>query len=234
MTNRILEEYLDRMRVPLRDLDEAERDALLDEMRAHLETAIEQRVRDEPDMGLDAATLAETRAFGEPEEIAAARIAPGAPSPSVVDGWPAPRRRRALVLAMLAPLLLIGFVVGTYYWVEEQHHPAPEPDVDYYRIFDFDNDTGVVNDTFNVTPDMTFVTFRIELGLRPGQCLALRIVDPAGKPALDEPAMCSARDALTRQLSVSPRADGQHGLWRIEARYTEIGGWMRIQAFATS
>lgn len=230
MTNDVLEEYLQRIRAALRDLDDDEQDAVVEEMRAHLETAIEQRMRDDPDATRESATLAETRAFGEPEEIASARLA-SRPPPAAFDLEPAPpRARRAwkVALALLVPLLLVGAGAAVLAGEPRDDNAPPKPR--YERFFEFSNETGVINDTVEVGADVAFLTFHIDVGMVDVYCLHLRIVDPNGTAAFDEE-LCGASG---QRITTSPAADGQQGTWRIEVRYEGIHGWLKLQAYMRS
>lgn len=105
MSNEVLQEYLRRVRDELRDAPHEQQDAMIAEMRAHLEDAIAARLRQVPGMTPEAAALAETRAFGEPAEIAASRRPPGPPAASL------PRIPRWL-LAAVATVVLVGMLLG--------------------------------------------------------------------------------------------------------------------------
>lgn len=215
MTNRILDEYLARVRAELADLGDADREAVVDDMRGHLEQAISERMAADPTADLDSTTLEETRAFGEPAEIAAAHGGSGARKPS------RPRRvpRWALIAGGLV-LLLVAAGISIDLLEEKQQGFAPYERVNEGLV----NQTSSVNETFLVPPltlDLSIYIDVRESPRSPDGCAGLRITDPRGVVVLDEWDACGD---MRHTLEFRPHGSGGAGPWRVEIQYRSFTG----------
>lgn len=217
MTNRVLEEYLSRVRDALSSLPEDERAAVVAETRAHIEEAIETRMAAEPGASLAEVTLQETRAFGDPAELAAARGASPRERPPR-RSWP----RWAKLLAGGVALLLVVIVAVDLIDKPAQYTP-------YQRDNVLEAHTALVNDTFEVRPDTQTlsITVRIE---RESGCTGVRVSDPTGEVVLDQWDACGD---VTRSIEAKPSVTGRTGEWRIELRHRDFTGTVFVHTRGT-
>lgn len=229
MTNKILEEYVGRVRAELHALADDERDAVIDEMRAHLEDAISQRMAVDGYTDLEAATLAETRAFGEPAEIGAARGVAASAEPAVPPTLPTrPPRRfpRWAPYAAAGLIVLVAFVVAanagnsTEYFGKQFLFGEP-----YQAKLNATNQTGMINESF-VLPEGTD-HFRLHALVEPvAGCVGVRVTDPHGSFVLNEWDSCGA---MNHTITLDPENSGKIGRWQVEVRYTNFTGTLAIE-----
>jgi hypothetical protein len=220
MTNRILDEYLERLRAALSDLPPDERDAVVAESRAHIEDAIAARLAADPRLETARVTLEETSAFGEPGEIAAARRAAPGPGPGPVRRfrWP-----RWATFAVAAGVLLLVTVVAVDI-IDKPGQYTP-----YHRDTVAENETSLVNDTFEVRPNTQTLAITVRIEEDAG-CAGIRIIDPAGQRVLDQWDACGD---VTRSVEVKPNISGGVGVWRVEIQHRDFSGAVQVFTRAT-
>lgn len=218
MTNKILDEYLDRLRSALAALPADERDAVLAETRSHLEEAIHARLRMDPSAGRGRVTLEETVAFGDPAEIAAARGAASQAAAKRPRRWP----RWASYGVAVVVVLLVAVVA-----IDLVNKPAQ------YTAYQRDNvleaHTASVNDTFEVRPRTQTLAVTIVVERESG-CAGVRITDPTGEVVLDQWDACGD---VRRSVEAKPSLTGRVGEWRVEVRHRDFTGSILVHARGT-
>ena len=209
MTNKILEEYLERLRASLSPLPGDEREAVIAETRAHLEEAIAARMIAEPDVPLARVTLQETSAFGEPAEIAAARGA--APRAGGARMFSLPRWAKLLAAAVAVVLVAV---------VAVDLIDKPTSFTAYQRDTVLEGETTTIDETFTVAEgtQTLAITVRVQ---RDAGCTGVRITDPSGDVVLDQWDACGD---ISKSVEAKPSLSGRTGEWRVELRHQEFTG----------
>lgn len=218
MTSKVIEDYLVEVRTALA-LPSDEADAAIQEMRLHLEEDAKRRQLAQPKLGDTDAALAATAAFGDPREIANARL-PGIARPRG-SGRSNPWRIAGVAIA--AAVLVGAFVAA---WIVSTHLGGVCQDCGTVYTLDktYAHESSWQNDSFSVAGNQLAGTFSVSL--RPNAttakgCVDVRLFDPGGHlyKELNE---CDAGD---RQVAFH-----ESGIWNVSVHFRNFTGDVHIEA----
>jgi hypothetical protein len=248
--NRILDDYLLDIRTQLLHLPYKDQDAVMAEVRAHLESDMADRRRRDPRLTPDELALQATAAFGAPDEITV-RFGPTGGlvrkstgevllRAAVLTGRAAKATGRAAgrgakaVLKWTAITALIVFtaalIVGMVVLVEYKDTIAKgvQQEMGTRSIYDHDGTWAVGNpqgsihtDSFELSQQADHMDIGVSTTPQMG-CVAIQLTDPAGAIVYQNGQGCSA---VGEHLSFS-----QHGTWKIQYTFVAYTGTISVHA----
>lgn len=249
---RIIDDYLNDIRRRLSHLGLRERDAVLEEIRLHLESEVARLRSEDKRLSKDEGALQATNSFGDPEEIGVAYGAHGGvinrttgemllevallTTRAAGRGLRGTLKWTGIVLAIilgislilvLAGLVFADNVIDTFQDDIRQNTPHPLYDYDGVWLGTENAHTETTMDSFQVRQGVREFTidFRIQPlgGPEPTGCAQITLTDPDGSVAYDSGTDC---DADSRELTLN-----QQGTWQVRYTYVAFQGSVDVEAY---
>lgn len=242
MTNRLLDDYLDDLKVQVRRLKLSEQRQVLAEIRSHLEEDIAERRKANKKLSVDEATLKATHAFGEPKDIGIAYGADGGVvrkstgevllHVAVLTGRGVARTVKGtvkLVGILLAAFVVIGLIIAgiaAFVLVEYKDEIAesiPRPLYTYEKSWDPPfAQTSTQTGSFQMSTDATGFDITFETSPQTG-CVSITLFKPDNSVAYSSGEGCSA---INEHLHFSDL-----GQWRVQYAYAAFTGTVEVHAY---
>lgn len=243
--SKILEDYLRDVRRHLKQLPIRERDAVLAEIRDHLQSEARRLCAADKRLSGDEAMLQATNAFGDPQELGIAYGPQGgvvrrSTGEQLLDvavltsraagrgvkgvlkwtGIAAAVLLGAALIALIATLVFAGEIINTF--EDDIREAVPHP------IYHFSDDreltdprSGVTQESFQVADDFREFKFFLETDPEAG-CVQVQLTSPSGEANDVTAGSC---DAVSRSTTYT-----EHGTWTVRYLFAAYAGSIDVNA----